>query len=155
MERDREAPLAASDRAALGSELVLVDDNQADVDLVLYCAEAVDLPLEIRWINNGAEALTYLRERLRGLPEQRPRLVLLDLGLPRLSGLEVLEALHAEGLHATAPVIVLSTSRRFEDQRRSRELGVRDYWFKPRDLDGYEQLMQRLQREVRELGVTC
>jgi CheY-like chemotaxis protein len=154
MERDRATPLAASDRAALGSELVLVDDNQADVDLVLYCAEAVDLPLEIRWINNGAEALTYLRERLRGLPEQRPRLVLLDLGLPRLSGFEVLEALHGEGLHAAAPVIVLSTSRRFEDQRRSRELGVRDYWFKPRDLDGYEQLMQRLQREVGELGVT-
>jgi CheY-like chemotaxis protein len=145
------------DRAAAGllsTELVLVDDNQADVDLVLYCAEAVALPLEIRWINNGAEALAYLRERLRAQPEQRPRLVLLDLGLPRLSGLEVLEALHAEGLHDTAPVIVLSTSRRFEDQRRSRELGVRDYWFKPRDLDGYEQLMQRLQREVHDLGVT-
>lgn len=134
------------------SELVLVDDNQADVDLVLYCAEAAALPLEIRWINNGAEALTYLRDRLRAGPGERPRLVLLDLGLPRLSGLEVLEALHAEGLEAHTPVIVLSTSRRFEDQRRSRELGARDYWFKPRDLDGYEVLMQRLQEEVRVLG---
>jgi CheY-like chemotaxis protein len=133
------------------SELILIDDNQADVDLVLYCAEAVALPLEIRWINNGAEALSYLRDRLRAEPRERPRLVLLDLGLPRLSGLEVLEALHAEGLEGRSPVIVLSTSRRFEDQRRSRELGARDYWFKPRDLDGYEVLMQRLQEEVRTL----
>jgi CheY-like chemotaxis protein len=148
MERDPQGGMTSS------SELVLIDDNQADVDLVLYCAAAVDLPLEIHWINNGAEALAYLRDRLRGRPEQRPRLVLLDLGLPRLSGFEVLEALRAEGLHETAPVIVLSTSRRFEDQRRSRELGVRDYWFKPRDLDGYERLMQRLQREVQDLGVT-
>jgi two-component system, response regulator len=132
-------------------ELVLVDDNQADVDLVLYCAEAAGLPLEIRWINNGAEALTYLRDRLRGEPATRPRLVLLDLGLPRMSGLEVLEALAADGLQAASPLIVLSTSRRFEDQRRSRELGARDYWFKPRDLDGYEQLMQRLGEEVRGL----
>lgn len=135
----------------LSTELVLVDDNQADVDLVLYCAEAAGLPLEIRWINNGAEALSYLRTRLRAAAAERPRLVLLDLGLPRLSGLEVLEALHAEGLQEASPVIVLSTSRRFEDQRRSRELGVRDYWFKPRDLDGYEQLMARLQEEVRTL----
>lgn len=132
-------------------ELVLVDDNQADVDLVLYCAETAGLPLEIRWINNGAEALTYLRTRLRAAAVERPRLVLLDLGLPRLSGLEVLEALHADGLQAAAPVIVLSTSRRFQDQQRSRELGVRDYWFKPRDLDGYEQLIVRLQEEVRAL----
>lgn len=134
------------------SELVLVDDNQADVDLVLYCAEEARLPLEIRWINNGAEALSYLRERLRASAAERPRLVLLDLGLPRLSGLEVLEALHAEGLQVATPVIVLSTSRRFEDQQRSRELGVRDYWFKPRDLEGYEQLMVRLQEEVRTLA---
>ncbi len=133
------------------AELVLVDDNQADVDLVLYCAEAAELPLEIRWIDNGAEALTYLRARLRSEPEDRPRLVLLDLGLPRLSGLEVLEALAAEGLQSASPVIVLSTSRRYEDQRRSRELGAHDYWFKPRDLGGYEQLMQRLRDEVSSL----
>jgi CheY-like chemotaxis protein len=133
------------------AELVLIDDNQADVDLVLYCAETVGLPLEIRWINNGDEALSYLRTRLRAAAVERPRLVLLDLGLPRLSGLEVLEALNADGLQAAAPVIVLSTSRRLEDQRRSRELGVRDYWLKPRDLEGYEQLMERLREEIRAL----
>lgn len=136
------------------AELLLVDDNQADVDLLLFCAEAVRFPLEVRWINNGAEALAFLRQRLRGQPDEQPRLVLLDLGLPRLSGLEVMEALRQEGLHEVAPIIVLSTSRRPEDQRRSRELGVRDYWFKPRDLEGYEQLMEKLVREVRTLGTS-
>ncbi len=147
---DRE--LQQDGATSVSAELVLIDDNQADVDLLLYCAEVARFPLEVRWINNGAEALTFLRQRLRGGPDDHPKLVLLDLGLPRLSGLEVMQALQEDGLLEVAPVIVLSTSRRDEDQRRSRELGVRDYWFKPRDLEGYERLMEKLVREVRVLN---
>jgi two-component system response regulator len=114
-------------------EILLVEDNPEDLELALRALQRNKLANRIHIARDGAEALEFLRRDGRHLP----RVVLLDLKLPKVNGIEVLEAIRADERTRVLPVVVLTSSREGPDVRRCYELGVNSYIVKPVDFDAF------------------
>ena len=114
-------------------EILLVEDNPEDLELALRALQRNKLANRIHVARDGAEALEFLRKGGR----QLPRVVLLDLKLPRVNGIQVLEAIRADERTRMLPVVVLTSSRESPDVRRCYELGVNSYIVKPVDFDAF------------------
>ena len=114
-----------------GIQILLVEDNPKDVELTLYALKKHNLANLVHVARDGAEALDFFFGP--NPAKEHPRLVLLDLKLPKVSGLEVLERLKADPATRTIPVVVLTTSGQDEDMVRSYALGVNSYLRKPID----------------------
>jgi CheY-like chemotaxis protein len=126
-------------------QVLLVDDNPADVDLAREALVGGRHHSCISTVEDGEEAMSFLRRTGRYANAVRPDLVILDLNLPRKDGRAVLEEVKAErGLH-TIPVVVFSTSRAMSDIARSYELGANCYVYKPGNLEGYFQAVQAIE----------
>jgi CheY-like chemotaxis protein len=128
--------------------ILLAEDNTKDVELTLTALEEHNLANEVVVVHDGAEALDYLYRRgkfaLRA--DTNPAVVLLDLKMPKVDGLEVLRKIKADkGLQAI-PVVILTSSREEKDLVESYKLGVNAYVVKPVD---FQQFIQA----VKELGV--
>lgn len=109
------------------------------------------LDLQLRVAEDGQHALRYIEE-LEGAPETPcPAMVLLDLNLPRIGGLDVLRKLRGDSRCHDVPVVVVSSSIADSDRSRARELGVQAYFQKPADLNAYSELA-RIIRETLGLG---
>jgi CheY-like chemotaxis protein len=113
-------------------EILLVEDNPDDVTLTLRALNRQNLANHVHVVHDGAEALAYLRGN------GHPRLVLLDLKLPKVSGLEVLEEVKQDDRLRSIPVVMLTSSREEPDIKRAYALGVNSYIVKPVD---FEQFM--------------
>ncbi len=115
--------------------ILLVEDESKDIELTLAVMEAYGLADQVIVARNGAEALDYFyaRGRFRGLTPGPPALVLLDINLPCLNGLEVLRQVRADPLYRTVPVVMLTSSRAQPDLVQSYELGANAYIVKPDD----------------------
>jgi two-component system, chemotaxis family, response regulator Rcp1 len=126
-------------------QVLLVDDNPADVDLAREALVGGRHHSCISTVEDGEEAMSFLRRTGRYANAVRPDLVILDLNLPRKDGRAVLEEVKAErGLH-TIPVVVFSTSRAMSDIARSYELGANCYVYKPGNLEGYFQAVHAIE----------
>jgi CheY-like chemotaxis protein len=128
--------------------ILLVEDSPNDVELTLEALAEHNLANEVLVVNDGAEALDYLycRGRFKMRIGENPAVVLLDLKLPKVDGLEVLRTIKSdEGLKST-PVVVLTSSREEGDLVKSYKLGVNAYVVKPID---FEQFIDA----VKQLGV--
>jgi len=122
-------------------EILLVEDNPNDVKLALHALKKNNIANRIEVVRDGAEALefafctgAYAQRR----PDPRPKLILLDLKLPKVSGLQVLERLKSDPRTRTIPVVVLTSSREEPDITTCYNLGVNSYIVKPVD---FEQLI--------------
>ena len=113
--------------------LLLVEDNARDEKLTLRAFKNCNLGNEIVVARDGAEALDYLfgTGKYEGRDPQLPTVVLLDLKLPRIDGLEVLRRLRADPRTKVLPVVILTASKEDEDRARSYELGANAYVRKP------------------------
>ena len=113
--------------------ILLVEDNPKDLELTLLALAKSNLANEVVTVRDGAEALDYLFRR--GLYEARsegnPAVVLLDLKLPKVDGIQVLEKIKAEERLQSTPVVMLTTSREEKDLVRSYKLGANAYVVKP------------------------
>ncbi|WP_397568111.1 response regulator [Schlesneria sp. T3-172] len=113
--------------------ILLVEDNPKDLELALLALEKSNLANEVITVRDGAEALDYLFRR--GAYSDRvlgnPAVVLLDLKLPKVDGIQVLEAVKSEPSLQAVPVVMLTTSREEKDLLRSYQLGVNAYVVKP------------------------
>jgi two-component system response regulator len=129
-------------------EILLVEDNPNDVELTLRALREHNLANRVKVVADGAEALQYLRpDDVENPPSDGdPKLVLLDLKLPRVGGIEVLRRLKASERTRMIPVVVLTSSREERDLIETYQLGVNSYIVKPVD---FEQFM----RTVGELGL--
>jgi len=133
----------------LASAILLVEDNAADVKITQRALRDSGFPGELRVVRDGQEALDYL---LRHGPHAddpswcRPDLVLLDVNLPRLTGLQVLERVRSSPGLRTLPVIVLTTSRRAEDVHATYAAGANTYIEKPRDFPRFVEVLNTIQR---------
>ena len=127
--------------------ILLVEDNPDDVDLTLRALSAHKEPQEIVVARDGAEALEYLHGPRAGAMKvlrPLPGVVLLDLKLPRLNGLEVLRRIRAHARTKLIPVVVLTSSREDHDLEDSYKLGANSYIRKPVDYEAFQQVAAEL-----------
>lgn len=115
------------------TEILLVEDNNEDLELTLRALKQHRLANRIHVARDGAEALEFLTKP----GSQLPKVVLLDLKLPKVSGLEVLQAIRKDERTRALPVVVLTSSREEPDVRRCYDLGVNSYIVKPVDFDAF------------------
>jgi two-component system response regulator len=111
--------------------VLLVEDDPEDAALALRALAMNNLANRVHVVRDGVEALEYLDRN------PAPRVVLLDLKLPRVNGLEVLRRIRADERFRILPVVVLSSSREEPDVRKAYELGVNSYIVKPVDFDQF------------------
>jgi CheY-like chemotaxis protein len=121
-------------------EILLVEDNPNDVELTLRALKKYNLANKVHVVKDGAEALDYLFANEiyanRDI-SQSPKVVLLDLKLPKVDGLEVLRQVKSDERTKTIPVVVLTSSREEQDMIESYKLGVNSYIVKPVDFDKF------------------
>lgn len=128
-------------------EILLVEDNPGDVELTLYALRQNHLANPIQVANDGEEALDYLfaRGAYGKRARERPlKLVLLDLKLPKVDGLEVLRAIKGDPRLKVTPVVVLTSSLQEKDLVESYHLGVNSYIQKPVDFDKFLEVVKNL-----------
>ena len=115
-------------------DILLVEDNPDDTEMALHAFKRARFTNRVQVISDGAEALDYLfcREKYSNRqPTERPQLVLLDLNLPNVSGLEVLRLVKADKRTRSIPIVVLTVSQMFSDMQECQRLGAEAYIVKP------------------------
>jgi CheY-like chemotaxis protein len=128
--------------------ILMVEDDPKDVELSLTALEQYKLANEVVVVGDGEEALDYLHRRGKFMARANgnPAVVLLDLKLPKIDGLEVLQRIRDDGDLRLIPVVVLTSSREERDMVASYELGVNAYVVKPVDFHEFVNA-------VKELGI--
>ena len=125
--------------------ILLVEDNPDDVELTLRAFKKNNLANEIVVARDGEEALEILFNPKRDDPRQkRPDLILLDLKLPKVNGLEVLQQIKSHPQIKLIPVVILTSSREEDDLIKSYQLGVNSYIRKPVDFDKFIEVVMQL-----------
>lgn len=127
--------------------VLLVDDDSNDEELAKIALEGTNIPHELIIKRDGAEALHWIEDsqRQENLPRW-PHLILLDLKLPKVSGLEVLAKLRAKGLNRSLPVVIFTSSIEERDLLTSYEYGANAYIRKPIDFKEYRQTVSDMAR---------
>ncbi|MDV6344100.1 response regulator [Nitrosomonas sp. Is37] len=127
--------------------IMLVEDNPDDATLTMDALEANQITNEVVVANNGAEALDYLfgRGRYEGQKiAELPILMLLDLKLPKIDGLEVLRRVRADERARLIPTVILTSSNEDEDRLKAYSLGTNSYVRKPVDYDDFLKMAEQL-----------
>lgn len=125
--------------------MLLVEDNPDDVELTRRALLESKITNELVVVQDGVEALTYLQEAALGLNGRRlPTVILLDLKLPRMDGLELLQQIRSNEKLKRLPVVVLTSSKEQEDIMRSYDLGANSYIRKPVDFEQFNEAVRQL-----------
>jgi CheY-like chemotaxis protein len=122
--------------------VLLIEDDMDQADLFRFCLSEFGLSVVVRHVPDGVEALAYLRRQgkyANALLNPRPKLVLLDLRMPKMDGIDVLKQIKADPAMANIPTVVFSSSHAQTDVRRAYENGANAFVVKPID---FEQVMQ-------------
>lgn len=130
-------------------EILLVEDNPADAELTLRALKKVHIANKVFLVNDGDEAMDFLFARGKFSDRehiQNPKVILLDLKLPKVSGLEVLRSIKSNEKLKSIPVVVLTSSKEDPDIKQSYALGANSYVVKP---VGFENFL----KAVSELGM--
>lgn len=132
------------------AEILLVEDDDNDAEMTMRALRKARLTNPIRLLRDGAEALDFLFGDAPDVPDatlpcqQRPHIVLLDLKLPKVDGLEVLQRLKGDPRTCAIPVVVLTSSKAQRDLLESYKLGVNSYVVKPVSFDDFVEAIGRL-----------
>jgi CheY-like chemotaxis protein len=132
-------------------DILLVEDNPRDAELALHALKSRNLTNKVVWVKDGVAALEFVfgrgteggtngKEKL----SHRPKVILLDLKLPKVDGLEVLGRLKSNEESRTIPVVVLTSSREEQDIVRSYKMGVNSYIVKPVNFDNFSEAVAQL-----------
>jgi len=128
-------------------EILLVEDNPNDRQLALYALRKANLANHIEEARDGEEALDFIfrRGRYSGRrPSEPPKLILLDLKLPKIDGLEVLAEIRKNPDTRVVPVVVMTSSKEDRDMLASYKLGVNSYIQKPVDFEQFREVIQQV-----------
>jgi len=126
-------------------DILLVEDNPNDAELAMRALRKGRLANNISWVKDGAEALEFIfrtgtyAER----PDQNPKLILLDLKLPKVDGIEVLKRIKADERTRVIPVVMVTSSAEGRDIVESYKLGVNSYVVKPVEFDHFSETVAK------------
>jgi len=122
-------------------DILLVEDNASDAELAMRALRKGKLANGITWVKDGAEALEFIFRdgAYAGRPDQLPRLILLDLKLPKVDGIEVLRRIKSDERAKTIPVVALTSSAEERDIVESYKLGVNSYLVKPVEFEQFSE----------------
>lgn len=129
-------------------QILLVEDDNNDAELTIKALKESNIANQIIRVEDGEEAINYLKceGKYQSRQNLHPALILLDLKLPKINGLEVLKTIRGNEALKYIPVVVLTSSREEQDLIRSYELGVNAYVVKPVDF-------QQFALAIKELGI--
>jgi two-component system, response regulator len=116
-------------------EILLVEDDPADAEMTMRALRRNNLANKIHWVKDGQEALDYLFGS--GEPASLPKLVLLDLKMPKVDGMEVLRQVKANATTQVVPVVVMTSSNEEKDVVKSYGLGANSYIVKPVQFEAF------------------
>jgi CheY-like chemotaxis protein len=132
-------------------DILLVEDNPRDAELALRALKSRNLTDKVVWVKDGVAALEFVfgcgtegGTNGKGELPHRPKVILLDLKLPKVDGLEVLGRLKSNEESRTIPVVVLTSSREEQDIVRSYKMGVNSYIVKPVNFDNFSEAVAQL-----------
>jgi len=126
-------------------DILLVEDNPNDAELAIRALRKGNLANHITWVKDGAEALEFIfrsgayAER----PDQNPKLILLDLKLPKVDGIEVLKRIKADERTRVIPVVMVTSSAEGRDVVESYKLGVNSYIVKPVEFEQFSETVAK------------
>jgi CheY-like chemotaxis protein len=121
-------------------EILLVEDNPEDAEMTMRALRRNNLVNRLHWVKDGAEALGYLLAKDR----QKPKLVLLDLKMPKVDGIEVLRRLKADAAARSIPIVVMTSSNEERDVVESYRLGANSYIVKPVEFEVFLETVAKI-----------
>ena len=139
------------------AEILLVEDNPNDVKLTLNAFKTANLANSVHVARDGVEALEFLFGAASNSDEklqERPKLILLDLKLPRLDGHEVLKRIKGDPRTSAIPVVILTSSAEERDVMRTYEVGANSYIVKPVDFEQFTESVRDIGKYWLELNHT-
>lgn len=127
-------------------DILLVEDNPYDAELSLRALQKKKLVNKVEWVQDGADALDFIF--CKGAYAQRPqdeplKLILLDIKLPRVSGIDVLRAIKGDPATRAIPVVMLTSSAEGQDLSECYKLGVNSYIVKPVEFDSFQEEVEK------------
>lgn len=127
-------------------EILLVEDSKADAEMTLRNLVKAGIVNHVQWVKDGAEALDYIHRRGAYVtrPDIAPRLVLLDIRLPKVDGITVLRELKGDPATRMIPVVMLTSSREEPDLQACYAIGVNSYVVKPVDFNQFAAVVRQL-----------
>jgi two-component system response regulator len=127
-------------------EILLVEDNINDAELTIRSLKKVNLSNKLFHVKDGAEALDFIFAKGEFLNQQisRPKLILLDIKMPKVDGIEVLRQIKSNEATKTIPVVIMSSSKEEKDIIASYNFGVNSYVVKPVDFEGFAKAISQL-----------
>ncbi|MEH2200891.1 MAG: response regulator [Nostoc sp.] len=132
-------------KAIMPIEVLLVEDNPGDAQLTRIALEDSKISIHLNVVEDGVEAMAFLRKQGQYITVAHPDIVLLDLNLPRKDGREVLAEIKADEKLKRIPVVVLTTSQAEEDILKAYNLSANCYITKPVDFDQFVKIVQSIE----------
>lgn len=126
-------------------DILLVEDDPADAELTMRELRKGNLVNRITWLKDGAEALEFIFRtgRYSGRPDENPKLILLDIKLPKVDGIEVLRRIKEDATKRLIPVVMVTSSAEGRDISESYRLGANSYIVKPVEFEQFSETVAR------------
>jgi CheY-like chemotaxis protein len=128
-------------------EILLIEDNPTDAELTICALKEANLANNLIWVKDGAQALDFIfcRGSYAGREmEVTPKIILLDLRLPKVDGMEVLREIKADARTSAIPIVVFTSSKEDRDMVESYHLGVNSFVSKPVEFDEFARVVAQL-----------
>ena len=128
-------------------EILLVEDNPADAEMTLRALRSNNLANKVHWVKDGEQALEYMFRTgayAERSPQAEPKLIMLDIKMPKVDGIEVLRRLKADGGTRAVPVVVMTSSNEERDVVESYRLGVNSYIVKPVQFESFLETVAKI-----------
>jgi CheY-like chemotaxis protein len=125
-------------------EIMLVEDNFSDAALTMNALEKGGVKHRMTLVRDGEEALEFLHRQGKFAKAPRPDLILLDMNLPKVDGCELLSRIRCDANLASIPVVVITSTKEYEEELRSQELAVQSFLTKPVDMPKFLALVKEL-----------